>query len=85
MHVLCVHAQTCALAHAHMCLRMRCACSQVYTSGVQAAQDNHFMHAGAGSGVAPPGQAPNVTRTVLREFAGLHHQLTEVCMARQRA
>ncbi|KAK9797387.1 hypothetical protein WJX73_009806 [Symbiochloris irregularis] len=41
----------------------------------QAAQDNHFMHASTGSSEADPGAH---TRTVLQEFAGLHHQLTEV-------
>lgn len=41
----------------------------------QAAQDNHFMHASTGSSEADSGAH---TRTVLREFAGLHHQLTEV-------
>ena len=44
----------------------------------QAAQDNHFMHcASNGAGPASPGKS-SVTHTVLREFAGLHHQLTEV-------
>ena len=47
----------------------------------QAAQDNHFMHAGSGGGVADPSRNPGVTRTVLQEFAGLHHQLSEVCLA----
>lgn len=40
----------------------------------QAAQDNSFMHTadkpGEGSG--------GLTREVLREYAGLHHQLTEI-------
>ena len=44
----------------------------------QAAQDNHFMHAGSGGGSAAPQDTPRVTQTVLREFAKLHHQLTEV-------
>ena len=47
----------------------------------QAAQDNHFMHAGSGGGVADPSRNPGVTRTVLQEFAGLHHQLSEVGLA----
>lgn len=47
----------------------------------QAAQDNHFMHAGAGGGPAVPGENVGVTQTVLQEFAGLHHQLSEVLPA----
>ncbi|KAL4451603.1 hypothetical protein ABPG75_007265 [Micractinium tetrahymenae] len=48
----------------------------------QAAQDNTFMNSAVNSfdqpGVAT-GQPPlSVTRRVLREFAGLHHELTEV-------
>ncbi|KAG2502170.1 hypothetical protein HYH03_000657 [Edaphochlamys debaryana] len=40
----------------------------------QAAQDNSFMHA-----AAKPGEGGNeLTRQVLREFAGLHHALTQV-------
>ncbi len=47
----------------------------------QAAQDNTFMNAGAPSGgAAAPGGA--VTRAVLAEFAGLHHELTEVAGVR---
>jgi hypothetical protein len=40
----------------------------------QAAQDNHFMHSSA-KGMP---DAESVTRRVLREFAGLHHELSEV-------
>jgi hypothetical protein len=36
----------------------------------QAAKDNSFMHAGEDAG--------HTTRTVLAEYAGLHHQLSEV-------
>ncbi|GIL62309.1 hypothetical protein Vafri_16587 [Volvox africanus] len=39
----------------------------------QAAQDNSFMHA-----AAKPGEGNDLTRQVLREFAGLHHVLTQV-------
>eukprot|EP00798_Chlamydomonas_sp_ICE-L_P016096 gene16096-22238_t len=39
----------------------------------QAAQDNSFMHV-----AAKPGEGSELTRKVLREFAGLHHQLTQV-------
>lgn len=39
----------------------------------QAAQDNSFMHA-----AARPGEGSSLTCQVLKEFAGLHHQLTEV-------
>ncbi|GFR43262.1 hypothetical protein Agub_g4323 [Astrephomene gubernaculifera] len=40
----------------------------------QAAQDNSFMHA-----ASKPGEGGGqLTRQVLREFAGLHHQLTQV-------
>ena len=42
----------------------------------QAAQDNHFMHARAGGASAAPGGS--ITQRVLREFAALHHELTEV-------
>ncbi len=36
-------------------------------------QDNSFMHK------APkPGEGSELTRQVLKEYAGLHHQLTEV-------
>lgn len=39
----------------------------------QAAQDNFFMNK------APkPGEGTDLTSEVCREFAGLHHQLTEV-------
>lgn len=38
----------------------------------QAAQDNSFMHA-----AAKPGEGTELTRAVLKEFAGLHHALTE--------
>ena len=43
----------------------------------QAAQDNSFMHGAPGTGADSPA-SPGVTATVLREFAGLHHELTEV-------
>lgn len=39
----------------------------------QAAQDNSFMHV-----ASAPGAGSELTRTVLREYAGLHHALTEV-------
>jgi len=39
----------------------------------QAAQDNSFMHA-----ASKPGEGSALTRQVLKEYAGLHHQLTEV-------
>lgn len=39
----------------------------------QAAQDNSFMHA-----AQKPGEGTELTKQVLREFAALHHQLTEV-------
>lgn len=39
----------------------------------QAAQDNSFMHK-----AATPGAGSSLTRKVLKEFAELHHQLTEV-------
>ena len=42
----------------------------------QAAQDNHFMHS---STAGTSGQAGgSVTHKALQEFAGLHHELTEV-------
>ena len=42
----------------------------------QAAQDNHFMHSSA---TGTSGRAGgSVTHRALREFAGLHHELTEV-------
>ena len=41
----------------------------------QAAQDNHFMHSSAGGASAAPGGG--ITKRVLREFAALHHELTE--------
>lgn len=43
----------------------------------QAAQDNHFMHSrsSGGASAAPGG---SITQRVLREFAALHHELTEV-------
>ncbi|KAL4433427.1 hypothetical protein ABPG77_010280 [Micractinium sp. CCAP 211/92] len=48
----------------------------------QAAQDNTFMNSAVNSFDQPgvsPGQPPlSVTRQVLREFAALHHELTEV-------
>lgn len=48
-----------------------------FTFNAQAAQDNTFMHnSGAGA------QGDNITQRVLREFAGLHHQLTEVAGVR---
>lgn len=40
----------------------------------QAAQDNHFMHTRVRD--LAPGET--VTSRVLREFAGLHHELSEV-------
>mmetsp|Transcript_6 Transcript_6/g.8 ORF Transcript_6/g.8 Transcript_6/m.8 type:complete len:487 (-) Transcript_6:423-1883(-) len=39
----------------------------------QAAQDNSFMHK-----ASKPGEGSELTRQVLKEYAGLHHQLTEV-------
>jgi hypothetical protein len=43
---------------------------------VQTSQDNHFMHAAAHAGEGRAGDM--LTSTVLREFAGLHHVLSEV-------
>ena len=43
---------------------------------LQAAQDNHFMHSTVSSGSAAGNTS--VTLQALREFAGLHHELTEV-------
>ena len=43
----------------------------------QTAADNHFMHT-----AARPGEGDGLTSAVLREFAALHHQLTEVHGAR---
>ncbi len=45
----------------------------------QAAQDNSFMHS-----AAKPGEGTELTRAVLREFAGLHHQLTQVAGVKVR-
>jgi len=42
----------------------------------QAAQDNTFMHSTVGGEAAPP--ASQVTAQVLKEFAGLHRELSEV-------
>lgn len=44
---------------------------------LQAAQDNHFMHSAVSSGSATGGNT-SVTLQALKEFAGLHHELTEV-------
>lgn len=41
--------------------------------GVQAAQDNSFMHT-----AAKPGEGNGLTREVLGEFSQLYHQLSEV-------
>ena len=41
-----------------------------------AAEDNAFMHSDAGG--ADARQGSTLTRQVLREYAGLYHQLTEV-------
>ncbi len=45
----------------------------------QAAQDNSFMHA-----AAKPGEGNELTRQVLREFAGLHHALSQVAGVKVR-
>ena len=50
---------------------------QITCDAVQAAQDNHFMHSTVSSGSATVGNT-SVTLQALREFAGLHHELTEV-------
>ncbi len=50
---------------------------QIMCAAVQAAQDNHFMHSTVSSGSATVGNT-SVTLQALREFAGLHHELTEV-------
>ena len=42
----------------------------------QTAQDNSFMHSSADGQTASPDSA--IARTVLREFAGLYRELTEV-------
>lgn len=39
----------------------------------QTAQDNHFMHA-----AAQPGESEDLVDMVTREFAGIHHVLSEV-------
>lgn len=44
---------------------------------LQAAQDNHFMHSAVSSGSSTGGNT-SVTAQALKEFAGLHHELTEV-------
>ena len=53
--------------------------SQTYAP-LQAAQDNHFMHSAVSSGSATGGNT-SVTLQALKEFAGLHHELTEVSKA----
>ncbi|KFM24395.1 hypothetical protein F751_3113 [Auxenochlorella protothecoides] len=45
----------------------------------QAAQDNTFMHTGAG---AASDAGPSVTHRVVREFAGLHRELADVAGVR---
>jgi hypothetical protein len=42
-------------------------------------QDNSFMHS-----AQKPGEGSDLTRQVLREFSGLHHQLTEVAGVKVR-
>ncbi|CAL8463431.1 g2965 [Coccomyxa elongata] len=46
----------------------------------QAAQDNHFMHSSTSTSSGKPGTS--ITHKALREFAGLHHELTEVAGVR---
>jgi hypothetical protein len=51
----------------------------------QTAQDNHFMHATGSDGEGSGGSnGSGLLAQVTGEFAGLHHQLTEVHGARRR-
>lgn len=59
-----------------------CACMQIlmvaptaFGFNEQTAQDNHFMHEAAHAGDSKSGA---LVETVTREFAGLHHVLSEV-------
>lgn len=60
----------------HTCLLLRGE-SKLCAFALQAAQDNHFMHSAVSSGSATAGNT-SVTVQALKEFAGLHHELTEV-------
>jgi hypothetical protein len=64
------------LAHTYAwwaCMQVLMVAPTAFGFNEQTAQDNHFMHE-----AAPPGESDALVDTVTKEFAGLHHVLSEV-------